>query len=316
MKVVLLESLAVSEEQMASKVKELTDAGHTFEAFSRDEDPKVQLQRAKDADVIMLANMPLSGEVISGCTNLKYIDIAFTGVDHVDVGVAREKGVQVSNASGYSNQAVAELSLCMMLSLLRNVPQVEVRCREGKTKDGLVGSELGGKTVGIVGTGAIGTRTAQLCAAFGCQILGYRRSQAPGTVVDGITYVTLDELLAKSDIVSLHCPINDQSRGLIGKENIAKMKPGALLINVARGPVVDSQALADALNSGHLGGAGIDVFEIEPPLATDHPLLHSKNTIVTPHIAFASAESMKIRCDIVFENLKQWMAGTPVNLIP
>lgn len=314
MKIVLLESLGVPEEVLQACAKPLVDAGHTFEAYPKNTDPQVQIERAKDADVIMIANMPLSGEVISACPNLKFIDVAFTGVDHVDLEAARAKGVKVSNAAGYSNQAVAELSLCMMLSLLRNVPQVDERCRNGQTKDGLVGCELKGKTVGIVGTGAIGQRTAELCKAFGCTVLGNRR-RVTGTEPDYIEFVSLDELLSRSDIVSLHCPLNDSTRGLINADSIAKMKPGAILINAARGPVVDSQALADALNSGKLGGAGIDVFEIEPPLALDHPLLHSKNTIVTPHVAFATAESMKARCEIVFNSLQQWMNGNQINVI-
>lgn len=314
MKIVLLESLGVSEEVLQTCAKPLLDAGHTFEAYPKDTDPQVQIQRAKDADVIMIANMPLSGEVIRACKNLKFIDVAFTGVDHVDLDAAREMGVKVSNAAGYSTQAVAELSVCMMLSLLRNVPQVESRCRAGQTKDGLVGSELRGKTVGIVGAGAIGQRTAELCHAFGCTVLGNRR-HVTGQEPEYIQFVSLDELLERSDIVSLHCPLNDSTRGMINAESIAKMKPGALVINAARGPVVDAQALADALNAGRLGGAGIDVFEIEPPLNTDHPLLHSRNTIVTPHVAFASAESMKARCEIVFDSLAQWMAGKQVNVI-
>lgn len=157
MNIVLLESLGVPEEVLNACAKPLVDAGHTFKAYPKDADPKVQIERAKDADVIMIANMPLSGEVISACPNLKYIDVAFTGVDHVDLDAARAKGVKVSNAAGYSNEAVAELTLCMMLALLRNMPQVEARCRAGQTKDGLVGVELMGKTVGIVGVGAIGT---------------------------------------------------------------------------------------------------------------------------------------------------------------
>lgn len=314
MKIVLLESLGVPEDVLQACAKPLVDAGHTFVAYPKDTDPKVQIERAKDADVIMIANMPLSGEVISACPNLKFIDVAFTGVDHVDLDAAREKGVKVSNAAGYSNEAVAELSICMMLSLLRNVPQVSERCRNGQTKDGLVGSELCGKTVGIVGTGAIGRRTAELCKAFGCKVLGNRR-RVTADENDFIEFVSLDELLSRSDIVSLHCPLNDSTRGLINAESIAKMKKGALLINAARGPVVDSQALADALNSGALGGAGIDVFEVEPPLNRDHPLLHSKNTIVTPHVAFASAESMKKRCEIVFNSLQQWMDGNQINVI-
>lgn len=314
MKIVLLESLGVPEEVLRVCAQPLVDAGHTFEAYPKNTDPKVQIERAGDADVIMIANMPLSGEVISACPNLKFIDVAFTGVDHVDLEAARAKGVKVSNAAGYSNEAVAELSLCMMLSLLRNVPQVDARCRAGQTKDGLVGCELKGKTVGIVGTGAIGKRTAELCRAFGCTVLGNRR-RVTGSEPDYIEFVPLEELLSRSDIVSLHCPLNDSTRGLINADAIAKMKPGAILINAARGPVVDSQALADALNSGKLGGAGIDVFETEPPLNVEHPLLHSKNTIVTPHVAFATAESMKMRCEIVFDSLTKWMDGNQINVI-
>ena len=314
MNIVLLESLGVPEEVLNACAKPLVDAGHTFKAYPKDTDPKVQIERAKDADVIMIANMPLSGEVISACPNLKYIDVAFTGVDHVDLDAARAKSVKVSNAAGYSNEAVAELTLCMMLALLRNVPQVEARCRAGQTKDGLVGVELMGKTVGIVGVGAIGTRTAELCHAFGCKVLGNKR-HVRGDEPDYIEFVSLEELLSRSDIVSLHCPLNEDSRGMINKDTIAKMKPGALLINAARGPVVDSQALADALNNGDLGGAGIDVFETEPPLDLDHPLLHSKNTIVTTHVAFASAESMETRCKIVFDNISQWMNGHQTNII-
>ena len=314
MKIVLLESLGVSEETLAACAKPLTDAGHTFVAYPKDTDPQVQIERAKDADILMIANMPLSGEVIRACKNLKFIDVAFTGVDHVDLDAAKEMGVKVSNAAGYSTQAVTEIALCMMLSLLRNIPQVEQRCRQGQTKDGLVGCELRGKTVGIVGAGAIGCRTAELCHAFGCKVLGYKR-HVTGKEPSFIEFVSLDELLQQSDIVSLHCPINEESKHLINAQSIAKMKQGAYLINTARGPVVDSQALADALNSGYLSGAGIDVFEKEPPLSTDHPLLHSKNTIVTPHVAFASAESMIARAEIVFDNIQSYLDGNQKNII-
>lgn len=314
MNIVLLESLGVPRPVLEACVKPFADAGHTFAAYEKNTDPAVQIERARDADVIVIANMPLSGEVIRACPKLKFIDVAFTGVDHVDLEAAREKGVRVSNAAGYSNEAVAELCLCLMLSLLRNVPQVEARCRAGQTKDGLVGSELMGKTVGVVGVGAIGGRTAELCRAFGCRVLGHKR-HVKGDEPAYITFVGLDELLAQSDIVTLHCPLNDESRGLIDARRIEQMKPGALLINAARGPVVDAQALADALNAGRLGGAGIDVFEAEPPLDPAHPLLHAKNTILTPHVAFASAESMEARARIVFDSLRHWMDGDPINVI-
>lgn len=314
MKIVLLESLGISREILTECAQPLLNLGHTFEAYPKDTDPKVQIERAKDADIIMIANMTLSGEVIRACKNLKLIDVAFTGVDHVDLTAAKEMGVKVSNAAGYSTQAVAEIALCMMLNLLRNIPQVEQRCRQGQTKEGLVGCELRGKTVGIVGAGAIGCRTAELCRAFGCKILGYKR-HIKGNEPDFIEFTSLDELLHRSDIVSLHCPINEDSKHLINKDSIAKMKKGAYLINTARGPVVDSQALADALNNGYLAGAGIDVFETEPPLDVAHPLLHSKNTIVTPHVAFASEESMVARAQIVFDNILSFLNGEQKNII-
>lgn len=314
MKIVLLESLGISQEILNECAKPLVDAGHTFTSYPKDSNPQVQIERAKDADIIMIANMPLSKEVIRACKNLKFIDVAFTGVDHVDLASAKEMGVKVSNAAGYSTQAVAEIALCMMLNLLRNIPQVEQRCRQGQTKDGLVGCELRGKTVGIVGAGAIGCRTAELCHAFGCKVLGYKR-HITGNEPAFMEFTSLDELLNRSDIVSLHCPINDDSKHLINAQSIAKMKQGAYLINTARGPVVDSQALADALNAGYLSGAGIDVFEKEPPLDTTHPLLHSKNTIVTPHVAFASAESMLARAQIVFDNIEAFLSGKQKNVI-
>ena len=315
MKIVLLESLGIPAELLKSYADKLEAKGHTFAAYEKNTDAQVQIDRAQDADVIMIANMPLKGEVIRACKNLKFINVAFTGVDHVDLAAAKEMGVKVSNASGYSTQSVAELALGMMLSLLRNVPQVEERCRAGKTKDGLVGTELRGKTVGIVGAGAIGQNTGRLCKAFGCKVIAYNhrpKQAAEGTIDE---FVDLDTLTRESDIISLNCPLNDSTRGMFDFGRIAMMKKTAILINVARGPVVDSQALADALNEGRIAGAGIDVFETEPPLDVNHPLLHTPNTIVTPHVAFASKESMALRAQIVFDSLDSFLAGKQVNVI-
>ena len=315
MKIVLLESLGIPAELLKSYADKLEAKGHTFAAYEKNTDAQVQIDRAQDADVIMIANMPLKGEVIRACKNLKFINVAFTGVDHVDLTAAKEMGVKVSNASGYSTQSVAELALGMMLSLLRNVPQVEERCRAGKTKDGLVGTELRGKTVGIVGAGAIGQNTGRLCKAFGCKVIAYNhrpKQAAEGTIDE---FVDLDTLTRESDIISLNCPLNDSTRGMFDFERIAMMKKTAILINVARGPVVDSRALADALNEGRIAGAGIDVFETEPPLDVNHPLLHTPNTIVTPHVAFASKESMALRAQIVFDSLDSFIAGKQVNVI-
>lgn len=314
MNIVMLESLAVSEEILNSYVKPLEEAGHTFRAYEKSSDVEVLKEESRDADILILANMPLKQEVIRNCSHLKFIDVAFTGVDHVDLNAVKEMGAALSNASGYSNESVAELTLGMMLSLLRNVPQVDACCREGKTKDGLVGFELKGKTVGIIGTGAIGQRTAQLCSAFGCKVIAYNGFSKKENS-ERITYLPLKEMLEQADIVALHCPLTEQSRHLINEETIGYMKKSAILINAARGPVVDSDALAKALNDGRIAGAGIDVFEVEPPLQTDHPLLHAKNTIVTPHVAFATKESMEIRAEIVFRNIDQWLKGEQINKI-
>ena len=230
MKIVLLESLGISQEILSGFARQLEKQGHQFVSYEKNTDEQVQIERAQDADILIIANMPLSGRVIRACKQLRFIDVAFTGVDHVDLEAAKEMGIKVSNAAGYSTQAVAELAVCMMLSLLRNLSAVEQRCRNGQTKDGLVGCELGSRTVGIVGAGAIGCRTAALCHAFGAKVLGYKR-HVTGEEPDFIRFVPLEQLLQESDIVSLHCPINEQSRNLINRDTIARMKQGAMLIN-------------------------------------------------------------------------------------
>ncbi len=312
MKIVLLESLEISQEKLERLVAPLLEQGHTFESYHRTEDPQELIRRGQGAQAILLANMPLSGEVIRQWKDLRFLDIAFTGVDHVDLEAAKEAGIRVSNAAGYSTRSVAETAVFMMLSLLRNMSAMEERCRQGGTKAGLLGTELGGKTVGIVGAGAIGMETARICKAFGCRILAYRRHPQP---TEGVEFVSLEELLQASDIVSLHCPSNRETYHLMNEERIRQMKPGALLINTARGAVVDTQALANALHSGALAGAGVDVFETEPPLPPEHPLLHTPNTLLTPHMAFASRESMERRAEIVFSNLRAFLEGRMENVV-
>ena len=313
-KIVIMESLGISAEELAARKAPFEAAGHTFTDYAKTTDVPTLIEEAKDADAMILANMPMPSEVISACENLKFIDVAFTGVDHVGLDAAKTKGVKVSNASGYSNEAVAELVLGMALSLARNLPAVEDRCRAGGTKDGLVGWELQGKTVGIVGLGKIGSRTAALAHAFGCPVLAHSRTRH-ADAPDYIEQVELDELLRRSDLVVLHCPLNDSTRGLINAEKLALMKPTALLINVARGPVVVAKDLADALNNGVIAGAGIDVFDKEPPLDESEPLLHAKNCLLTPHVAFATKESMTLRAQIVFDNLQAWLDGGQKNAV-
>ena len=313
-KVVIMESLGIGAEELAALQKPFEERGVTFASYPRTGDVEKMAEQAKDADAMIIANMPLPGEVIRRCGSLRFIDVAFTGVDHVDLAAARERGVAVSNASGYSNEAVSELVLGMALSLYRNLPQVEERCRAGGTKDGLVGCELRGKTVGIIGYGKIGRRSGELFHAFGCRVLAQSRTVHPDAP-DYVEQVSQGELLRRSDIVVLHCPLNDTTRGMIDYEKLQMMKPTAYLINVARGPVTNEDDLARALAEGIIAGAAIDVFTAEPPLTPETPLLHAPHTLLTPHVAFATHESMSLRAQIVFDNLRAWLDGEQKNVV-
>lgn len=314
MKVAILESLGISDEELRSLEKPFEEKGVEFAHYTKSLDENVLLSELDGADVAVIANMPFPSSVVSKANGLKFIDVAFTGTDHVGLDAARERGIAVSNASGYSNEAVSELVLGMVLSFMRNISKVEERCREGKDKTGLVGCEVKGKTVGIVGLGKIGRRTAEVFNVLGANILASSRSRhmdAPSYVNE----VELDELLESSDIVVLHCPLTPETRGLIGKRELGKMKKSAILVNVARGPVVDEKALVEALENGEIAGALVDVFDKEPPLALDTPLLSAPNTLLTPHVAFATKESMRLRAEIVFDNLRAWMEGRQINTI-
>lgn len=316
MKIVVMEPLGVALEKINALAAALQAAGHEFVYYtSKEAQQDKLLARVQDADIIMLANQPLSAEIINGCPKLKMLSVAFTGVDHIALDACRARNILVCNAAGYSTNAVAELTFGLAISVIRNIVPCDARCRRAGTKDGLVGFELFGKTFGVVGTGAIGARVAKIAVAFGCRVLAYSRTEKQELVDAGVQYVSLDELLVKSDFVSLHVPLTDATRGLINADAIAKMKQGAVLLNTARGPVVDSAALAEALNAGKLAGAGIDVFEGEPPIAENHPLCSAKNTVLTPHVAFASREALETRADIVFANIEKWLNGAPQNVV-
>lgn len=316
MKIVVMEPLGVALEKIDALAAPLKEAGHEFVYHTTKEiDQEKLLARVADADIIMLANQPLAADIINGCSNLKMLSVAFTGVDHIDLAACRAKNVLVCNAAGYSTNAVAELTFGLAISVIRNIVFCDARCRSAATKDGLVGFELFGKTFGVVGTGAIGSRVAKIAKAFGCRVLAYSRTTKQELRELGVEFVGLDELLAQSDFVSLHVPLTEATKGMIDADAIGKMKKTAVLLNTARGPVVDSAALAEALNADRLAGAGIDVFENEPPIAEEHPLCHAKNTVLTPHVAFASKEALEARADIVFANLWKYFAGEPQNVV-
>lgn len=313
MKLVIIEPLGVEKEKLLSMAQEALSGRMEIVYYdTRTTDTNELIQRGEDADVIVVSNLSLNGDVIRGCRNLKLLSVAFTVVDHIDMAACRERGITVCNCAGYSTCAVADLVFGLLISLYRNIIPCDSVCRRGGTKDGLVGFELEGKTFGVIGTGAIGLRVAAIAQAFGCRVLAFSRTVKE---IPGITYVELDTLLEESDIISLHVPLNDATRGMIGAEEIQKMKKSAVLINTARGPVTDANALSEALKAGRIAGACVDVFENEPPVAADHPLFSAPNTIVTPHIAFATREAMVKRAVTVFENVKLYLKGTPQNVM-
>ena len=312
MKVAILESLGISLEKVETLEAPLKEKGVEFVSYEKTSDEDVLVDELKDVDVAILANMPLSSKVIEKCSQLKYIDIAFTGVDHVGVAKAKEMGMQVSNASGYSTEAVAELAIGGVLSMYRYLRETEQACRNHQAKGSMIGLEIKGKTVGIIGLGKIGNRTAELFHCFGASIIASKKH--PSEVEPWITLMSTEEVLKNADIVILNCPLNDETRGMINLEQLKKMKKNAILVNLARGPVVNEKDLCTALEEKVIAGAVIDVFEKEPPLE-DTPILHAPNTLLTPHIGFATKEAMDIRADIVFENLTSWLDGKHINQI-
>lgn len=316
MKIVVLEPLGLSEENVREIAKEFLKEGHELIVHNnKTQDIEVLKQRVKEAEVLVLANMPLKREVIAAASNLKMISVAFTGVDHIDLDICREKNITVCNAAGYSTSSVAELTYGLIFSVLRNIVPLDKATREGNTKEGYSQNDLCGKTLGVIGTGAIGSKVAQIGKAFGCEVLAYNRSEKEELKAMGIKYVSLEEVLEKSDVVSIHTPLNESTKELISKEKLSLMKEKAILINTARGPIVDNEALATALKEGKIAGAGIDVFDMEPPLPLDYPLLKAPNAVVVPHIAFATKEAMIRRANITFKNIDCWTKGKPQNLI-
>ncbi|HIY59196.1 MAG TPA: hydroxyacid dehydrogenase [Candidatus Eisenbergiella pullistercoris] len=313
MKLVILEPLGVEEEKLLALAEEkLGNRAEIVYYDTRVTDPDTLAGRAEDADIAVISNLPFKKEVMERCPKLKMLSVAFTGVDHVDMDYCHERGILVSNCAGYSNTAVSELVFGLALSLYRRIIECDRAVRAGKDKTGLVGLELSGKKFGIIGMGAIGTRTAQLAKAFGCEVLGFNRSPRQ---IEGVRMTDLDTLLSECDIVSLHVPLTDETKGLIGERELSLMKPDAVLINTARGPVVDSRALAAALKEGRLAGAAVDVYETEPPIAQDHPLLTAPNVTATPHVAFATKEALYQRAVIVFDNVAGYLDGKPQNVM-
>lgn len=313
MKISLIDPLLVDDKIIESHKEKIEKLGHEFQYFKKSaSDDKKIIERLKDSDVAIITNNKFSKNVIEN-TNLKLIDVAFTGFNHVDIEACNEKNIIVENASGYSDDSVAELVLGLTISLMRKFNENRKNMYEDESFK-LIGQIIKGKTVGVVGTGKIGIRVIELFKAFGANILAYSRSEKDEVKNLGAKYVSLDELLKNSDIVTIHLPQNKETCGFIGQNELDLMKDKAILINCARGPIVDNDYLAKLLNEDKLR-AGIDVFDMEPPIDKNYPLRNAKNTVLTNHVGFLTQEAMDIRCEIVFDNLYKFLDGKIVNKV-
>lgn len=272
-----------------------------------------------DADAVICNKCLITQEVFDKCPNLKYVGLFATGYNNVDLAAASRRGAVVCNVPAYSTNAVAQHTFALILDYYNKVAEYKKTVADGDWVNYKLFSyfyipttEIAGLTLGIIGYGDIGRKTAEIARAFGMNVVTYTRS--PQKVTDGTRVCTLEELLSISDAVSLHCPLTPENGKMINAETLALMKPNALLVNTARGGLIDEQALADALNGGKLGGARLDTLTYEP-MREDCPLRGAKNCAITPHIAWAPIETRVRLLEKVAENLKSWINGEPINVV-
>lgn len=277
-------------------------------------------ERIGDADVVVMNKTPISKETMDKCPNLKAVLVLATGYNVVDVAAARERGIDVINVPTYGTQIVGQYAVSLLLEICSHIGHHSNEVKAGRwelNEDWCFWDfpmiELAGKTAGIIGLGRIGQTTAKILGAMDVNVLAYDAFQSDAGKALA-TYVELDELLAKSDVIFLHCPLFPETEGIINKDNIAKMKDGVIIINNSRGQLVVEQDLADALKSGKVYAAAVDVVSTEPILH-DNPLLGVENCIITPHISWAAKEARQRIMDITADNLKAWAEGSPVNVV-
>lgn len=306
MKIVVAEGLGVAKEHIEEVAKEyIKSDAELVICEDRAVTEEELFARIADADIIVEVNQPLGRALLERCEKLKLIAVAFAGIDHIDTAACEELGIRVANCPGYSASAVAELVFGLLTAVKRNLIAFDAETRKGGVRGSFVGTEISGKKFGIVGFGHVGKLVAKIAAAYGCEVFACTRTPQQW---NGVTFLPLEELLKTCDIVSLNLPLTAESKGMIGEKEIAMMKDGAILINTARGPVVDSVALANAVESGKLAGAGIDVFETEPPIAEDHVLFGCDRIVVAPHIGFATEEAFENRLRMSFRNIAAFLA--------
>lgn len=313
MHIVFIEPLGMCECVISAQCQRLKEAGHAITFFNdRNENEQILIERAKEADVVIVSNIPLRKAFFESCPRLKMLSVAFTGVDHIDMDECRKRNIIVCNAAGYSTQAVAELTIGMMIATLRKIVGGDSITRIGGGRQNFLGTEIGGKTVGIAGAGAIGQKVARLAHAFGCNVIAYNRS--PKTI-ENIRFVDKATLFKEADIISLHLPLTNETRDFVDETAFKLMRPHAILINTARGPVVNQDALYNALRKNQIAGAATDVYAQEPPLPANMDLFNAPNLLMLPHMGYATKESFAIRLGIVVQNVEQWLDGTPQNRV-
>lgn len=279
------------------------------------------LERAGDAEILFTNKTPLGEGVLVKLPKLKFIGVLATGYNIIDTRFARQHGVVVCNVPDYSTPSVVQLTFALLLELTYHVQHHSDSVRDGKWARCADFSfwdypliELAGKTMGIIGLGSIGEKVADVAQAFGMNVLGSKRNPTDQSHRKNFRWASLPELLEQSDVVSIHCPLLPETKGLMNQANLARMKPSALLLNTSRGPIVVEPALADALNSGVIAGAGIDVLSTEPP-AADNPLFRAKNCLITPHLAWATQESRTRLMAISVANLAAFLDGNPIHVV-
>lgn len=277
--------------------------------------------RIGDADVVYTNKTPITKETLDACPNVKFIGVLATGYNIVDIAAAKEKGIPVSNIPTYGTAAVSQFAIGLLLELCHHIGEHSDAVKAGEWtsnpdwcfwKYSLV--ELDGKTMGIIGFGRIGQDTGKIAQALGMKVLAYDAFKRPELETETCHYVDLDILLAESDVIALHCPLFPDTEGIINKDTIAKMKDGVMIINNSRGPLVVEQDLRDALDSGKVAGAAVDVVSTEP-IRMDNPLIGAKNVIITPHISWAPKESRQRLMNIAVDNLKCYVEGKPQNVV-
>lgn len=282
--------------------------------------PEQVADRIGDAEIVILNKTPLPREMLDRCPNVRYIGVLATGYNIVDVQAAKERGIPVCNIPTYGTDAVGQFAIAMLLEICHHVAHHDAAVHEGRWEScpdwcfwdyPLI--ELAGKTMGIIGFGRIGQSTGRIAKALNMKVIAY--DEYPNDAGKEIAeYVSLDELLAQSDVISLHCPLFPSTEGIINKNNIAKMKDGVIILNNSRGPLIVEQDLCDALNSGKVFAAGLDVVSTEP-IKADNVLLKAKNCIITPHISWAPKESRARLMNIAVDNLKAFVDGNPINVV-